>query len=107
MQYLEAALEDNGLLWSEIPREALSLAGKAFMKYRRSGGPRSAPLSDLLIAAHPDSLSYRATFVSGAALRQGLGARGLDSGSSFRGSAPNLERTTGRHGPFVVEDPRD
>ena len=49
---LEAALADSGLLWSEIPREALFLAGKAFMKYRRSGGPRSVPLSEFLIGAH-------------------------------------------------------
>jgi hypothetical protein len=49
---IEAALADSGLLWSEIPREALFLAGKAFMKYRRSGGPRSVPLSEFLIGAH-------------------------------------------------------
>ena len=48
---LEAALADSGLLWSKIPREALFLAGKAFMKYR-SGGPKSVPLPDFLIGAH-------------------------------------------------------
>jgi predicted nucleic acid-binding protein len=49
---LEAALADSGLLWSEIPREALFLAAKAFMKYRRSGGSRSVPLPDFLIGVH-------------------------------------------------------
>jgi predicted nucleic acid-binding protein len=49
---LVAALADSGLLWSEILREAQFLAGKAFMKYRRSGGPKSVPLPDLLIGAH-------------------------------------------------------
>jgi predicted nucleic acid-binding protein len=49
---LEAAIADSGLTWSELPREALFLAGKAFMKYRKSGGPKSAPLPDFLIGAH-------------------------------------------------------
>lgn len=49
---LEAALADSGLLWSEIPHEALFLAGKAFTRYRRSGGHKSAPLPDFLIGAH-------------------------------------------------------
>jgi len=49
---LEAALADSGLLWSELPREALFLAGKAFTQYRKSGGPKSAPLPDFLIGAH-------------------------------------------------------
>ena len=58
---LEAALADSGLLWSEIPREALFLAGKAFMKYRRSAGPRSVALPDFLIGAHAEWTADRAS----------------------------------------------
>jgi len=35
-----------------IPREALFLAGKAYLQYRRSGGNRTAPLPDFFIGAH-------------------------------------------------------
>ncbi len=35
-----------------IPRMALFLAGKAFMKYRRAGGIRTGVLADFLIGAH-------------------------------------------------------
>ena len=30
---LEAAIAESGLVWSEVPREALFLAGEAFMAY--------------------------------------------------------------------------
>ena len=36
----------------EIPREALFLAGKAFLAYRRRGGMRTAVLPDFFIGAH-------------------------------------------------------
>jgi predicted nucleic acid-binding protein len=49
---LEAALDDSGLVWSEIPREALFLAGKAFIAYRESGGLKTMPLPDFFIGAH-------------------------------------------------------
>jgi predicted nucleic acid-binding protein len=49
---LEAAIRESGLVWSEIPREALFLAGKAFLSYRRKGGARTAPLPDFFIGAH-------------------------------------------------------
>ncbi len=32
--------------------EALFLAGKAFLSYRKSGGARTSPLPDLFIGAH-------------------------------------------------------
>jgi len=35
-----------------VPFEAGFLAGKAFLRYRRSGGARTAPLPDFLIGAH-------------------------------------------------------
>ena len=49
---LEAAVEESGLVWSELPREALFLAGKAFMSYRKAGGARTSPLPDFFIGAH-------------------------------------------------------
>jgi predicted nucleic acid-binding protein len=49
---LEAALADSGLVWSEMPKEALFLAGKAFIAYRKSGGPKTRPLPDFFIGAH-------------------------------------------------------
>ncbi|MCD6292948.1 MAG: type II toxin-antitoxin system VapC family toxin [Deltaproteobacteria bacterium] len=36
----------------ELPREALFLAGKAFLKYRRRGGNKRSPLPDFYIGAH-------------------------------------------------------
>jgi predicted nucleic acid-binding protein len=36
----------------ELPYEAAFLAGKAFLKYRRRGGTRNAPLPDFYIGAH-------------------------------------------------------
>jgi predicted nucleic acid-binding protein len=49
---LEKALEESGLVWSEIPREALFLAGKAFFSYRKAGGSKTSPLPDFYIGAH-------------------------------------------------------
>lgn len=41
----------GGLVLRPSPREALFLAGKAFVKYRRRGGKRTTPLPDFLIGA--------------------------------------------------------
>jgi len=49
---LESSIRDSGLTWSEVPREALFLAGKAFLKYRKAGGQRTSPLPDFFIGAH-------------------------------------------------------
>ena len=40
----------------ELPREALFLAAKAFLKYRRQGGTKTAPLPDFFIGAHAQAL---------------------------------------------------
>jgi len=40
------------LEFAEIPKPALFLAGKAFLRYRRAGGPRTSVLPDFLIGAH-------------------------------------------------------
>ena len=49
---LEEAILAGGLTWSETPREALFLAGKAYLSYRRKGGLKTAPLPDFFIGAH-------------------------------------------------------
>ncbi|MGO9308770.1 MAG: type II toxin-antitoxin system VapC family toxin [Spirochaetia bacterium] len=49
---LEEAISESGLTWSEIPREALFLAGKVYLSYRRKGGLKTAPLPDFFIGAH-------------------------------------------------------
>ena len=49
---LEQALNGVDLRMMEIPKEALFLAGKAFMSYRRSGGRKTLPLPDFFIGAH-------------------------------------------------------
>jgi predicted nucleic acid-binding protein len=56
----------------DIPWEAAFLAGKCFLKYRRAGGRRTAPLPDFFIGAHAavekldlltrDSKRYRTYF---------------------------------------------
>lgn len=40
----------------ELPREALFLAAKVFLKYRRQGGIKTAPLPDFFIGAHAQAL---------------------------------------------------
>ena len=49
---LDAFVEAAGLEVAAIPRAALFLAGKAFTRYRRSGGTRGGVLPDVFIGAH-------------------------------------------------------
>jgi predicted nucleic acid-binding protein len=49
---LDAALDGMALPLIEIPRPALFLAGKAFTKYRKTGGSKHNVLSDFFIGAH-------------------------------------------------------
>ena len=48
---LEAAIARTGFQMLEIPKEALFLAGKVFLKYRRRGGVKRSPLPDFYIGA--------------------------------------------------------
>ena len=52
VQSLDSAIEDMGLTVQELPRPALFLAGRAFLKYRREGGNKSNVLPDFFIGAH-------------------------------------------------------
>ena len=53
---LDAAIEGIGLKVQEMPRPALFLAGRAFLKYRRGGGTRTNVLADFFIGAHASVL---------------------------------------------------
>jgi hypothetical protein len=48
---LESALNRGGFQMIEIPKEALFLAGKAFLKYRKNRGAKRSPLPDFYIGA--------------------------------------------------------
>jgi predicted nucleic acid-binding protein len=49
---LEAAVPAEYFQREALPWEAAFLAGKCFLRYRRAGGSRSAPLPDFYIGAH-------------------------------------------------------
>jgi predicted nucleic acid-binding protein len=52
IEEIEAVIEEVELQVEPIPREALFLAGKAFLKYRRSQGIKNNVLPDFFIGAH-------------------------------------------------------
>ena len=51
IEELESALKRAGFHMLEIPKEALFLAGKAFLKYRKNRGTKRSPLPDFFIGA--------------------------------------------------------
>ena len=48
---LESAIAKAGLRMLEIPKEALFLAGKAYLKYKKRKGIKKTPLPDFFIGA--------------------------------------------------------
>ena len=48
----DAALPEQEFEWRPLPYAAAFLAGKAFLAYRRAGGPRRSPMPDFFIGAH-------------------------------------------------------
>jgi predicted nucleic acid-binding protein len=52
IEELEKAVEECGLKMVPIPREALFLAGKVYLRYRKGKGKKVAPLPDFFIGAH-------------------------------------------------------
>jgi predicted nucleic acid-binding protein len=52
IEELESMLARGGFGLAPLPREALFLAGKAFLKYRRLGGAKTGVLPDFFIGAH-------------------------------------------------------
>lgn len=52
VEALDRTVDELGLAMIEIPRPALFLAGKAFVRYRRQGGNKQNVLADFFIGAH-------------------------------------------------------
>jgi predicted nucleic acid-binding protein len=52
IEALDAALPASLYQREALPWEAVFLAGKCFLRYRRLGGARSSPLPDFYIGAH-------------------------------------------------------
>ena len=57
-EIIDAILEIFDLNYEELPRKALFLAAKAFLKYRKRGGTKTAPLPDFFIGAHAQAGGY-------------------------------------------------
>ena len=51
IENLESAIAKAGLQMLEIPKEALFLAGKAYLKYKKRKGTKRTPLPDFFIGA--------------------------------------------------------
>jgi predicted nucleic acid-binding protein len=52
IEEVEAALELTGIKVLEMPREALFLAGKVFLNYKKHKGTKRSTLPDFYIGAH-------------------------------------------------------
>lgn len=52
VEALDQAVGNMGLALIELPRPALFLAGKAFVRYRRQGGQKNNVLADFFVGAH-------------------------------------------------------
>ena len=59
IEALEEALPPDLFRREHLPYEAAFLAGKAFVRYRMSGGARLSPLPDFYIGAHAAVSGYR------------------------------------------------
>lgn len=52
IEELESMLASSALRMESMPREALFLAGRTFLKYRQQGGTKTGVLPDFFIGAH-------------------------------------------------------
>jgi len=52
VEEVENSIAELGIKVLEMPREALFLTGKAFLKYRKNKGNKTSPLPDFFIGAH-------------------------------------------------------
>jgi len=52
IEELEDAFSGCGFRFLQIPKEALLLAGKAYLEYRKRKGTKLSPLPDFFIGAH-------------------------------------------------------
>jgi hypothetical protein len=58
VEALDQTIGELGLALIELPRPALFLAGKAFVRYRRQGGAKGNVLADFFIGAHAAVADY-------------------------------------------------
>lgn len=58
VEMLDKTIDDLALALVEVPRPALFLAGKAFVRYRRQGGTKTNVLADFFIGAHAAVSGY-------------------------------------------------
>lgn len=58
IEEVEHAINQVGVTVLEIPREALFLAGKVFLNYRKNKGTKSSTLPDFFIGAHASVSSF-------------------------------------------------
>ena len=59
IEELDVRLPRDTFVREPIPFDAAFLAGKAFLRYRRGGGQRAAPLPDVFIRAHAAVAGHR------------------------------------------------
>lgn len=59
IEEVEALFEHLGFVMQPLPKEALFLAGKAFLQYRRRKGEKGNVLPDFFIGAHAAVAGYR------------------------------------------------
>ncbi|MGI2026839.1 type II toxin-antitoxin system VapC family toxin [Endozoicomonas acroporae] len=52
IEEIDETLTEMGIKVLEMPREALFLAGKVFLQYRKNKGNKTSPLPDFFIGAH-------------------------------------------------------
>lgn len=52
VEALDSTIDGLGVTLLELPKPALFLAGKAFVRYRQQGGTKSNVLADFFIGAH-------------------------------------------------------
>ena len=52
IEELESVIREGSLVVEPIPREALFLAGKVFLQYRKNRGTKQTVLPDFFIGAH-------------------------------------------------------
>lgn len=59
IEEVDALFEHLAFTMQQIPKEALFLAGKAFLQYRKRQGGKSNVLPDFFIGAHAAVMGYR------------------------------------------------
>jgi predicted nucleic acid-binding protein len=58
MEEVESAVGMLGLIYKDIPKEALFMTSQAFRMYRSRGGTKTAPLADFFIGAHAKASGF-------------------------------------------------